>query len=264
MFFTVIKSHKKLLLLTLLLLCVGWLMINPVLDMLDVSDHVNVEAFSIPLQQLARVIHNGGYLTEYEQHMLSQILDLEICAADYDPHLADPIKWFAFRRENMEFAREHFVEYVKIWGYIGMRYPEEYIKAWIEQTKGYWNGGYEYWRYASGVLENEFGLQNTVLSPGLANFFDTAFRWFDSIEFLQPLRSIGLHVWILIICTLINLLRRQSAFLLAVPALVILLGLWLGTPVYAEFRYAYPIFMTLPLIVSATFYPPESARCDCR
>ena len=45
---------------------------------------------------------------------------------------------------------------------------------------------------------------------------------------------------------------KQQEKVLAVPLLIILAGLWVGTPVFSEFRYAYPVFLTLPVILAAT------------
>ena len=41
------------------------------------------------------------------------------------------------------------------------------------------------------------------------------------------------------------------------PVLVLVLGLWLGTPVYAEFRYAYPMVLCSPMALMTTLYDPE-------
>ena len=79
--------------------------------------------------------------------------------------------------------------------------------------------------------------------------------------FLQPLTSIGLHVWALVSCTVINILKKKKEFLLSIPLVVLIAGLWMGTPVYSEFRYAYPMFVSLPLILAVTIFdsaPSES------
>lgn len=56
---------------------------------------------------------------------------------------------------------------------------------------------------------------------------------------------------------LVNFLKKRKEALLGLPVLVLLIGLWLGTPVYAEFRYAYPLFLTMPLIGCATAFAPN-------
>jgi len=40
---------------------------------------------------------------------------------------------------------------------------------------------------------------------------------------------------------------------------VLVAGLWLGTPVFAEFRYAYPIFLCMPVILAVTIFQEPSS-----
>ena len=180
---------------------------------------------------------------------------------DYTPHLADPIKWGAFRRDNQEFVEEHFGEYVRLWLRLGVRYPTVYLKAWVELTRGYWDSGYRFWIYAQGVIENEFGIAHTGELSAVASAFRGYFTAFEGSRFCQPLCAIGLHVWLLIGCTIVNALKkRREEAVLAVPILVLVVGLWLGTPVYAEFRYAYPFFVTIPLLLGATCFQQEKRK----
>lgn len=256
------RQYKRLIVMMVSTVVICWILINPVLHFLNVyvGGTNMIEAFSIPLQQIGRVVYYDGYLTGHEQELLSQAIDLDIAREEYDPKCADPMKWHAVRRDNIDYIEEHMMDYVKVWGYVGLRYPGEYIKAWIEQTKGYWNGGYDYWRYASGIKENEFGLVNSVEDNPIRTGFSLLFRWMEKMEIFQPLFSIGLYVWLLIISCIINALKGRKEALLAVPLLVIVFGLWLGTPIYAEFRYAYPVVLTLPFILCVTLYHKETDK----
>ena len=74
---------------------------------------------------------------------------------------------------------------------------------------------------------------------------------------MQPLYSIGLRVWILVACCVVNVLKKRREWLITVPCLVLLAGLWLATPVYSEFRYAYPMILTTPLVLMTTLYSPK-------
>ena len=49
-------------------------------------------------------------------------------------------------------------------------------------------------------------------------------------------------------------LKKRKNWLLCLPPLVLIVGLWFGTPVYSEFRYAYPVFLSLPVILMATLF----------
>ena len=83
---------------------------------------------------------------------------------------------------------------------------------------------------------NIYGIVNDVDPNLIRHLFAAAFRYLEKPAFLQPLTSIGLHVWALITCTLINVLKKREEFLLGIPLLVLVAGLWVGTPVYSEFR----------------------------
>ena len=102
--------------------------------------------------------------------------------------------------------------------------------------------------------DNSYGVANTVEENLIQKLFAAAFRYLEKPAFLQPLVSIGLHIWALITCTLINVLKKREEFLLGIPLLVLTVGLWLGTPVYSEFRYAYPIILGMPLILGVTAF----------
>ena len=88
----------------------------------------------------------------------------------------------------------------------------------------------------------------------IQKLFAAFFRYIEKPAMLQPLTSIGLHVWALVSCTLINVLKKKEEFLLSIPVLVLIAGLWVGTPVYSEFRYAYPMFLSMPLILAVTVF----------
>ena len=211
----------------------------------------------MPLQQVSRVIADGCELTEEEAALISQVLDIEEVPELYTNWLSDPIK-VEFRSNNTPYFEEHVGEYVRLWIKLGMRYPGEYVKAWVDQTKGYWNGGYGYGMYSETVTENPYGVQKASNGNIIATLFRLYFGLSRHVIFFEPLHSIGLHVWITALCCLFNAMRRRKEWILSVPLLVIVLGLCLGTPVYASFRYAYPVFVCLPFILGITMYSSKS------
>ena len=151
----------------------------------------------------------------------------------------------------MGHLKENLNDYVSIWLQMGKKYPGEYLKAWIELTKGYWNGGYEYWAYYLGGANERYGIIRPDSMP-LQGFFGTYFSAVESLALSKPFYSIGLHVWILFGCLALNIKEKRTELVLAIPGLIILLGLWLGTPVYSEFRYAYPMILSIPLVLGTT------------
>ena len=94
----------------------------------------------------------------------------------------------------------------------------------------------------------------------VSRLYGAWFRFLENPAVFQPLYSIGLQVWIIIGCLLINALKKREELLLSIPMLVLVAGLWIGTPVYAEFRYAYPVFLTVPVILCGTLFGAGEQR----
>ncbi len=254
------KRQKKLIVLMTIVLVVSWLLINPVLTLLGVKSTNMVEAFAVPMQQVARVVSEGRDLTERENELLGEIFWMDKVPDYYDPLTVDPIKFETFRYDQVPYILENKGEYLKLYFSLGAKYPGDYLKAWIDETKGYWNGGYFFWIYTKQMDANPYGIANAVEPNLIQKLFAAVFRYLEKPAFLQPLVSIGLHVWALVACTLVNALKKREEFLLGIPLLVLVAGLWLGTPVYSEFRYAYPVILSMPMILAATVFGKKAAQ----
>lgn len=249
----VLRHHKKLAFTLASLTLSGWFLLNPALSLLNVSDGDLVESLSVPIQQVSRVIVDGGVLTSEEEELLNAVVDIEEIPNLYVNWLSDPMK-VEVRSKDYAYFQAHLGDYAKLWVQLGMRYPWEYVKAWVDQTKGYWNGGYDYPLYSETVTDNPYGVVKTGGGNPVASLFRLYFGLSRHVIFFEPLHSIGLHVWIMILCFVLNLRRGREEWILFVPLLVLVFGLWLGTPVYCSFRYVYPLFVCLPLLVSTTLF----------
>ena len=261
MFFLLGKKRKKLLILMTAVLIISWILINPVLTLLGVKETNLTEAFAIPMQQVARVVAEGRDLTEQETALLSEAFWLDKVPELYDPLTVDPIKFETFRYKQVPYILEHSGDYIRLYLSLGLKYPGDYLKAWIDETKGYWNGGYFFWIYTKKMGSNPYGIVNTVEPNLIQRLFGAAFRYLEKPSFMQPFVSIGLHVWALVVCTLINAMKKREEVLLGIPLLVLVVCLWLGTPVYSEFRYAYPFILGMPLILGVTAFVPQKTEC---
>ena len=254
------NRQKKLILLMTIVLVVSWLLINPVLTLLGVKATNMVEAFAVPMQQVARVVSEGRELTDQENELLGEIFWMDKVPDYYNPLTVDPIKFETFRYDQVPHILENKGDYLKLYFSLGLKYPSDYLKAWIDETKGYWNGGYFFWIYTKQMDANPYGIVNAVEGNLIQKLFAAVFRYLEKPAFLQPLVSIGLHVWALVACTLVNALKKREEFLLGIPLLVLVAGLWLGTPVYSEFRYAYPIILSMPMILAVTVFDRRTTK----
>lgn len=251
------RKHMKLLVVMLVVLIVCWVLIGPALESWGVKGTNFVEAFGIPMQQIARVLHNGRDIAPEDMELLNRIFLVDRTAEVYDPQIVDPVKFETFRYDQVPYLMDNLEEYVKLYLRLGIQNPGDYLQAWVDQTVGYWNGGYKYWTYTLVMGDNDLGIYQSPGENPVAKLFSAWFRYVDKPEVFQCFISIGLHVWALVACAVVTGLKKREEGLLTVPILVLILGLWLGTPVFAEFRYAYPLILTMPVILSATVFEPE-------
>lgn len=246
------RQRKQLLAIMGVVLVCGYLMTGPVLAALGVAKGNYVEALSIPLQQVARVVYEGRDLTPQQRELIETVGTEEEIREAYDQGLSDPIKNMLRASEAEELLLEDPQPYLQLWLDLLRQYPADFVKAWIDQTKGYWNGGYAEWIFSSGVEENTLGIEAASGNNIIGKLFRSYCRYFEMIPVFKPFISIGLHTWLVISCCLVNLLRGRKEWVLCLPILAILLSLVISTPVYSEFRYIYSMFLVVPLLLAVT------------
>lgn len=249
------KMDRKILIILTVVLLVCVVLCGPVIHAFQTYEHpfAFLETLSVPLQQVARVIVEGKELTPEQIALVDQMIDSQMVVQEYSSDTVDPLKHTLYASDPDVFTQNK-AEYIRLWVDLGRKYPMEYLKAWVDETKGYWNGGYRFRQYSEIVFENELGLEKTVVSDFL---WKCKVLWFGFVRFTvvaDVINSIGLHVWLMFLCWLVNLKNRKKEVWLSVPFIVILVGLWIGTPVYAEFRYVYPMIVTMPLLLCVSFF----------
>ncbi len=255
----ILAFGRKRRLLALLMVCVvivSAVLKYPVLASLDVSQPDPVESLSIPVQQIARVICDCNDLTEEERELLGKVVDVDAVPETYSDYISDSIKNLVRDTGDQDYLTAHKGEYLQLWLRLLVRHPWTYVKAWIDETKGYWNGGYKYWIWWTGVSSKAYIFQFTqeVRSPVARAAFDAYLTPWQNSPLLQPFVSIGLHTWLTLGLAVLCLLRRSRAAILTVPVLAVVATLLIATPVYSEFRYAYAVFTCLPMLLFASFY----------
>ena len=71
--------------------------------------------------------------------------------------------------------------------------------------------------------------------------------------------DLALCLWAVIFSLFLALQKRKRLFCYAVP-LAVIASILLGTPVWAEFRYAFGVFLTVPFIIAITFIPEKETQ----
>ena len=207
------------------------------------------ENLAIPLQQIAYTIKNNGNVTDQEMEQLNEIMDVSQISQKYKSHIVDPIKFLIRDAGKIGYLKEHKVEYFKLWVNIGLRNPQDYITAYVEQTKGYYYHNINYWIYADEVTANSHGIyQDSLLSPIFTKLVKLIVNLYSKVW--HKVLSLGLYTYALIYLTITNK-HKKASILPMLPALGILLTLLVASPVYAEYRYFFPILLSTIFLIVA-------------
>ena len=250
------NADLKLLKYGLIVLVITFLLKGPLLSVLHIPQGDSVEPLAIPAQQIARVLvdHRNeneiiAGVSESDLALIRRVADPQLIAGAYDSGLYDNVK-DQLRRGNLQAFEGNKPAYAALWLRLGLHHPASYIHAWIDQTKGYWNAGYPYWVWGEGVPSNDYGIASGQgVGPVKVLFY--CYTWFlKYVRFFEPLKSIGLHVWILAALAVIAAAKRDRRGLLCILPLAVILTLCLATPVFSEFRYAYGVILVTPLIMT--------------
>lgn len=263
------KTYKTVIFCMIGMFILTLVMKHPVERVLNVQPTEVHESLSIPIQQLGYVINYENDISDEEWVILDRFFVSRDIWSSYVCYISDPLK----SQMIDAYASDHLSEFLRLWVKIGVRHPKGYMNAWINQTRGYWNGGYEYWRWGtangnsnsrrmiSTSIVYDLSEENRQVQP-FARWFDSYFSHFQEYYFCHPFLSIGLFSWLMLALIMINfLLGRKIMGFVGFPCMFSVLTLLIASPVFSEFRYAYCLFTTVPTYLLISIYYNSSCKC---
>ena len=255
------KKAKVLYPLLLLILLCAAVVKYPVMSAFHVEQPDFIESVSIPMQQITAVICNDRALMDEETALIEKVVDLTYIRDLYNPGFADNIKELV-RAGNQDYLVAHKKDFFSLWLHLGLRYPVDYLTAYIKQTYGYWYPDSFYLvAEAEGVSATDLGVSHTPLigGPLVVKGKEIAIKLGGMVPIYGTLWSMGVACWILLfsICTV--LIRREYHKLICyLPSITLLLTVLVATPVATEFRYVYFMVLSLPFYLITAMLPVES------
>ena len=209
------------------------------------------ETFCMPLQCLARVASYRAEdveQTDYEEICMYMV---EEDIKNYSPYLADSVKSTA----NEELMRDNFWNFLKLFVKMGLKFPDEYMEAWITNTMGYWyplDRGY----VASGAIEfyhkliwTEYEIVKRNYCSWPAVIYEPLYfhMEYSKVPILGYLHRPDFWIWFLTYFLFWSIYRKKrDAGLTGLIPLMYLGTCYLG-PV-SVLRYVYCLVVTAPLI----------------
>lgn len=257
------RSWQKILVSSVIVLGCYLVYAGPVLNALHVTQPDTIEGLTMPTQHIISAYVNNGEITEEEMALLNQAVPMENVASYYNPYFFDIVKEYIRAEGNQQFIADNKGAFLKVWLQIGLRNPVQYLDAEVRQTCGYWMFDcnepiYEQYRMA----ENPFDLtvQRKVFSYDFGLWMDDFLMKFQ--DFYNRVWSLGLTTWTMLFCMAYALYRRRSC-LPYLPYVMLFISLLLATPVHAEFRYTYGMFVALPYLVGISFGRAQAGSTVC-
>lgn len=238
----------------------------PVMNAFGVTQPDFIESLSIPAQQISAVLCNDRELLPEELELIENVIDLTYIKELYNPYFADNMKELV-RAGNQSYLETHKNEFFKLWLRLGLRYPGDYLTAYIHQTYGYWYPDSFYpVADAEGISATSLGVSHTPLirGPLVVKGKEIAIKLGGMLPLYGTLWSMGAACWVLIVCIGNALIRGEKAkLILYLPSIALLLTVLIATPVATEFRYVYFLVFSLPFYLITTLVPvPEFGQAS--
>lgn len=218
-----------------------------IFSILKVEKGSKVEMLSIPLQQVARVEKKyREELTEFEKDIINNIFLVENIGDYYDPILSDPVKG----KVNVSYLEEHKGEFIKLWGRLLIKHPKNYVESFIANSYGYYYPEAKNGVVSRATMDHNMGIEQQPKIKGtIVENYDSIIDRRD-IPCISMIFSVGFAVWILVILIGYQIYQKNYKNLLVYIPIFILWLTCIASPVFCEYRYAYPIFTTLPIYLS--------------
>ena len=234
---------------------------GPIFNILQIQDGTVKEALSIPLQQFARITkYHGDELTQEEKEAIYEFLPVDNLAELYNPEFSDPVK----AKFNNEAWENDKINFFKLWGKLCLKYPKEAIESFLCNSYGYWYPegkgvviSYDFVDYTQYESIFDAKLAESVKdvkyekSPIIKiQLIDDIKEEIDnrSIPVVSLFFSIGLFIWMIIICIGYVVYKKKYKYLLAYIPMFILWLTTLASPVACEYRYIYGLFTSFPIL----------------
>lgn len=227
------------------------------------SDTYAREMLSVPAQQIARVAaYHEDELTEADRERLAAVWG-EDNLPEYVPAVADRSK------RDISGSGHVLKALLEEWASLGVRYPQEYARAFLLKNKGMWyledsSYLYDIYSYAKGYLQISYPSNQQeyiqVLVPGYARhqklqFFQAVYRYFaggDAVwKYIPPLALVmqpAFYCWLLFYYCLCCIGLKKGKWLIPSVYIIALAGTLLLGPCVLV-RYVYPVMLSVTVLV---------------
>lgn len=213
------------------------------------------EAMSLVLQQTARYyIMYPEDVTDSEDDIINNVMDVNASVTNYDPIVSDPVK-ITFHGEA-----DDLMKYMVVWFKMFFRHPDAYLRATFDCVGGFF---YPDMKVVSSVNSGMWRISNydDALVFKIPHFLvpiRSALMGLmlivENLPFMIPLCSAGCYTWVLTAVFTDALCKKQKRELFICLPLVLAVLVCIASPTFSfgGFRYALPYIWAMPLVLGLT------------
>ena len=258
LFFT-IKKDRTLSLILAVCLIACFIITGPVYKSLGFTAIDPVEYLSVPLQQISRVIVDGGKISDNDYAFISEVINPALIPSTYYPRISDNIKNLIRTSGNQDYISANKMAFLKLWLRLLKDNPISYINAYADLSNGFWYPEQTGIPFVTDIDPNPYGLSVTSLLPSVIT---NALRFWtysnNQQSFIAPVFSCGGYVWAFLFLFAYSLSKKGTAYIPFLPSLFLWITLLLTTPVYSDIRYLYAVIVCLPLLFATAIHSSVS------
>lgn len=153
---------------------------------------------------------------------------------------------------DSDYVKNNKGRFLKLYLSLGLKNPNAYIMAFIDQTKGYYTTMMPEQTAYYGILPNGDNLDNyPIFGAGVRiKINEILSKLQDVLPVYAIFYSPGACLLILILMIGIEKVRgRRSMLLVFLPQLCLTLTVLIATPLVADLRYAYALMLSMPSLI---------------
>ncbi len=243
---------KQILLMMGLPIVFYYIITGPVFNMLNIAKSSPREMLSIPIQQMARVVkYKEDELSKEEKDLIGQYIDIDVAKESYSPTISDPVK----NTFNDGTFNQDKLNLIKLYIKLAIKYPGETLEALVGNTYGYYYPEIETYPIATSVYKSPFEQEQfmdlkqepIIEIPMIDDMINAIYE--KQIPIVSLIANIGFVFWCMLFLVFYNIYKKKYDKLIMFIPVVILYLTCLASPVSGEFRYIYPMFLSMPLFI---------------
>ncbi|MCL1929974.1 DUF6020 family protein [Candidatus Saccharibacteria bacterium] len=224
---------------------------GPVFNALQIRKPAFRESVGVPIQQIAYSLKHGN-VSEDQQLKLANIIDPQTMIDQYTTDTSNGIKFH--KSFNSEYLNAHKSEFLLLWARILPNNPTSYMKAYALETEGLWHIGKT--GYSAAIYDNYY---ETDLTSNKSLLSNTINKITVESSIYNVVFNMAVAVWLVFFAVTIFLYQKRSRLLIVLlPVVILWLTLMIAAPINYDFRYIFPIYLTIPALITLILFKDKS------